>query len=444
MHAMDTGVASKPNKLSIPLWLQVLLCVLIGTAIGVLLGKTSPLGPDPGRTKWLDTAGGTGMLVIQVLRALAVPLVFFAIIDGIVHISIPKRSIPKLLAVCALNTSIAMLIGLTLMNTLQPGKAWQGKIQSLISATNAKAPDAKKSDDPASPGATLEILPNITYIVPSSLLRPFVYNNLLSVVLIAVLLGSALRAIRQKGIDGAELLERAVHACYHLLLQMLEWTIKAIPLAVLLIVSKVVGNTGPGIFTLLGGFLGIVVAGLLIHALVYYPIAAWIFGRRNPATYFGKSADAVISGLSTNSSLATVPITLRCLEKLGVSHGNARLSACIATNLNNDGITLYEAMAAIFLTQALGMPLGLTGQITVVLASCFAAAGIAGIPEAGLIVLPLVLGAAGLTPETVAIALPLLLPVDWIIARLRSGVNVLSDILVAIQLDGPEKQTPKS
>jgi len=193
---MDTGVASKSNKLSIPLWLQVLLCVLIGTAIGVLLGKTSPLGPDPGRTKWLDTAGGTGMLVIQVLRALAVPLVFFAIIDGIVHISIPKRSIPKLLAVCALNTSIAMLIGLTLMNTLQPGKAWQGKIQSLISATNAKAPDAKKSDDPASPGATLEILPNITYIVPSSLIRPFVYNNLLSVVLIAVLLGSALRAIR--------------------------------------------------------------------------------------------------------------------------------------------------------------------------------------------------------------------------------------------------------
>jgi Na+/H+-dicarboxylate symporter len=319
------------------------------------------------------------MLVIQVLRALAVPLVFFAIIDGIVHISIPKRSIPKLLAVCALNTSIAMLIGLTLMNTLQPGKAWQGKIQSLISATNAKAPDAKKSDDPASPGATLEILPNITYIVPSSLIRPFVYNNLLSVVLIAVFLGSALRAIRQKAIDGAELLERAVHACYHLLLQMLEWTIKAIPLAVLLIVSKVVGNTGPSVFTLLGGFLGIVVAGLLIHALIYYPLAAWVFGRRNPATYFGKSADAVISGLSTNSSLATVPITLRCLEKLGVSHGNARLSACIATNLNNDGITLYEAMAAIFLTQALGMPLGLTGQITVVLASCFAAAGIAGI-----------------------------------------------------------------
>ncbi|MFM2223303.1 MAG: hypothetical protein RLZZ78_1560, partial [Armatimonadota bacterium] len=127
MHAMDTGVASKPNKLSIPLWMQVILCVLIGTTIGILLGKTSPFGPDPGRTKWLDTLGGTGMLVIQVLRALAVPLVFFAIIDGIVHISIPKRSIPKLLGICALNTSVAMLIGLTLMNTLQPGKAWQGK-----------------------------------------------------------------------------------------------------------------------------------------------------------------------------------------------------------------------------------------------------------------------------------------------------------------------------
>lgn len=436
-HEGSKSMAARPK---VPLWVYVVICVLIGTAIGIGFGKSSPLGTNPQRMQLLNTAGGVGMIVIQVLRALAVPLVFFAIIDGIVHISIPKKSIPKLLAICALNTSVAMCIGLTLMNTIQPGKAWLGKIDFLKSATGAKPIEAKKSDDPSSPGATLEILPNLTYIVPSSLVRPFVYNNLLSVVLIAVFVGSALRATRQKAIDGSEIIERCVHGIYHVLLQMLEWTIKAIPLAVLLIIAKVVGSAGPSIFTLLGGFLGIVVLGLLIHGLVYYPIAAWIFGRRSPMTYLSGSGDAVIAGLSTNSSLATVPITLRCLEKLNVSHASSRLSACIATNLNNDGITLYEAMAAIFLTQALGMPLGIPQQVTVVLASCFAAAGIAGIPEAGLIVLPLVLGAAGLTPEVVAIALPLLMPVDWIIARLRSGVNVLSDILVGIQLDGPPKK----
>ena len=166
----------------------------------------------------------------------------------------------------------------------------------------------------------------------------------------------------------------------------------------MLIVSQVVGNTGPGVFTLLGGFLGIVVAGLLIHALIYYPLAAWVFGRRNPATYFGKSADAVISGLSTNSSLATVPITLRCLEKLGVSHGNARLSACIATNLNNDGITLYEAMADIFLTPALGIPFGPAGQITLVFSSCCPAPAILRILEGGSLAPPWLFGCAWHTP----------------------------------------------
>jgi Na+/H+-dicarboxylate symporter len=130
-----------------------------------------------------------------------------------------------------------------------------------------------------------------------------------------------------------------------------------------------------------------------------------------------------------------VPITLRCLEKMGVSTASARLAACVGTNLNNDGITLYEAMAALFLAQAVGMNLALGQQVVVVLASIMAGAGVAGIPEAGLIVLPLVLGAAGLPEEIIVIALPLLLPVDWIVARARSGVNVMSDMLVAIFLD---------
>jgi Na+/H+-dicarboxylate symporter len=120
---------------------------------------------------------------------------------------------------------------------------------------------------------------------------------------------------------------------------------------------------------------------------------------------------------------------------MNVSPGSARLAACVGTNLNNDGITLYEAMAALFLAQAIGMNLPLGAQFVIIFASIMAGAGVAGIPEAGLIVLPLVLSAAGLPDEMIALALPLLLPVDWIIARARSGVNVMSDMLVAVLLD---------
>jgi Na+/H+-dicarboxylate symporter len=175
--------------------------------------------------------------------------------------------------------------------------------------------------------------------------------------------------------------------------------------------------------------------GLAVHALVYYPLVAWLVGKKSPKIYLGQGADAIMTAVSCNSSLATVPVTLQCLERMQVSPQSSRLAACIGTNLNNDGITLYEAMAALFLAQALGFNLPMVNQLLIVVASIIAGAGVAGIPEAGLIVLPLVLSAAGLPDQVIVAAIPLIMTVDWIIARARSGVNVMSDMLVAILLD---------
>jgi Na+/H+-dicarboxylate symporter len=127
---------------------------------------------------------------------------------------------------------------------------------------------------------------------------------------------------------------------------------------------------------------------------------------------------------------------------MGVSPQSARLAACVGTNLNNDGVTLYEAMAALFLAQALGYELSMGHQLLIVAASIMAGVGVAGIPEAGLIVLPLVLSAAGLPNQVIAAAIPLIMSVDWILARVRSGVNVMSDMLVAILLDELESRQP--
>ena len=223
---------------------------------------------------------------------------------------------------------------------------------------------------------------------------------------------------------------------YEVLVVMLGWIVQTIPFAVFGVVAQVVGRAGLDAFAALGVFLGVILLGLAIHALVYYPLMAWLVGRKPPRVYLGQGADAILTGLSTNSSLATVPVTLRCLtEKMGVSQESARLSACVGTNLNNDGITLYDAMAALFIAQACGFDLSLGQQGVVVLASLMAGIGIAGIPEAGLIVLPLVLGSVGLPEAVVVAAIPLVLPVDWIIGRARSAVNVMSDMLVAILLD---------
>ena len=141
-------------------------------------------------------------------------------------------------------------------------------------------------------------------------------------------------------------------------------------------------------------------------------------------------------GFSTNSSLATVPVTLRCLtEKMNVSTRSSRLSVLIGTNLNNDGIILYEAMTALFLAQALGFNLELSQQILIVAAAVMVGVGVSGIPEAGLITLPLVLSTIGLSEQLIITLIPLIATIDWIIARCRSVVNVMSDMLVAILLD---------
>jgi Na+/H+-dicarboxylate symporter len=269
-------------------------------------------------------------------------------------------------------------------------------------------------------------------------MAPFSTGNIIGVVLLALCIGATLRRLHgnaEQGHGVIHSLVRVIEHVYSWLVQILGWIILAVPLAVFGVVAQVVGKAGIGVFAVLWIFLVAMLVGLLIHALGYYPLVAWLVGKKSPKIYLGQGADAIMTGVSCNSSLAAVPVTLRCLDRMQVSPQSARLAACVGTNLNNDGITLYEAMAALFLAQALGFDLSMGSQVLIVAASMIAGAGVAGIPEAGMIVLPLVLSAAGLPPHVIGAAIPLIMTVDWIIARARSGVNVLSDMLVAILLD---------
>jgi Na+/H+-dicarboxylate symporter len=126
-----------------------------------------------------------------------------------------------------------------------------------------------------------------------------------------------------------------------------------------------------------------------------------------------------------------LPVTLKAIDRLGISPASGRMAACVGTNFNNDGILLYEAMAVLFVAQVHGIHLSLGGQVSAALACVVAGVGIAGVPEAGLISLSLVLATVGLPVEI----LPLLLTVDWILSRARAATNVVSDILVALLLD---------
>jgi Na+/H+-dicarboxylate symporter len=411
----------------VPLWLQVLIGVVVGAVVGAVF-RDRP---------WLfgyanADLGPLGLLVVRLLKALATPLVFVAIVDSFLKTSLSARSGARLLLICALNVSVAMALGLALLDTFQPGTRWAGRLEDLGLLVGAGGPAR-------APAATLDPLQNLAGFVPESVVEPFAKNLVISIVLLAILTGATLRELRDRAT--AELAPAMTTVAHlvdvggQLLTAMLLKVANLMPYAVAFIVADVVGKAGLAVFGALWIFLAAMLAGLLIHALVYYPLLAFAAGGVTPWRFLRGGLDAVVTAVSCNSSLATMPVTLRCLQGLGVRESSARLSVCVGTNFNNDGIMLYEAMATLFLCQAMGLDLSFGEQLTVVLASIMAGVGIAGIPEAGLIILPLVLGAAGLSEAAVAVAIPLIVPVDWIIARVRSGVNVLADMVVAVVLD---------
>jgi len=419
----------------LPLYSQVLIAAIGGTVVGAIFGQEPYLGGLRN-----EQLGSIGMFVILLLKALAIPLIFFAVLDAFITTVLPLRQGTRLLVICLINVSVAMGIGLTIMNTWQPGLSWTGHVEELLNlapgVVNSTAPSVGAHDHP---------LEEIASHIPRTMLQPFTSNNVIGVVILALILGALLRRVHGRDEEHHPMfhpLVRVVERIYRWLVRVLWWVVRLVPFAVFGVLASIVGRVGLGVFAAVWIFLVAILIGLSIHALVYYPLVAWLAGKRRPRIYLGRGADAIVTALSCNSSLATVPVTLRCLDDMGVSPQSARLAACVGTNLNNDGVTLYEAMAALFLAQALGYHLSMGHQLLVVLASIMAAVGVAGIPEAGLIVLPLVLSAAGLSNQVIAAAIPLVMTVDWILARVRSGVNVMSDMLVAILLHELESKQP--
>lgn len=180
-----------------------------------------------------------------------------------------------------------------------------------------------------------------------------------------------------------------------------------------------------------------VVTGLLVQLafyLVRIRLASWV----RPASLLVAMRDAIVMAFSTDSSTATMPVTYRCLRtNVGLRDESARMGALVGTNFNNDGTALYEAMAAMFVSQLIGMHLTVVHQILIVLTSIIASVGAAGIPEAGLVTMTLVFSAVGLPKEYIAI----LLAVDWFLDRCRTVVNMMGDVTVSCVLDG---KTPEN
>ncbi len=394
----------------IPLTGQILIALAAGTAAGLIIGK--PVG----------VLGDVGKLVIQAIKVAATPLLMLAVINAVLQAKVSAKSGLRMVVLASVNASIALGFGLALSNALKPGRHMAGNFSS-VSWTSATAP-APVVKQKIGPMAVL------SGFVPTSLVSPFAENSVIPLVGMALLLSLALRKLKESGTD-THGLERDFEILQKAMETILGWIIRLVPVAVFAVVAKAVGEQGFAPFRGLAAYVGVGLLGLTLHPLITYTLWLTGYARMDLRRFFEAAREPVIYAAGANSSLATLPITLKALDKLGVSKGASALGACVGTNLNNDGIILYEAMAVLFVAQAHGIELTLAQQMFAAGSCLLAAMGIAGVPEAGFISLSLVLTTVGLPLEI----LPLLLTVDWVLARARSVVNVLSDMMISILLD---------
>ncbi len=403
-----------------PLYVQIIIALILAVGLGLLLGGGNP---NPDNANLIKNLAIPSSLVLKALRSLATPLILLAVLHSFLTADIPARAGRRLFTLLITNTTVAIIIGLLVANLLQPGKWYPLKISQGTSSP-VKAFD---------PWGLLQDL------VPEAVLKPFVDNNVLQLIFVALAFGSVLRILKEQQIEEGRrdylAIEQIIEILFQAVIRIVDVCIAFVPLAVLGIVGKTVALEGFAPFKSLGAFIVAVLLALFLQACYYLTrihFGSWVEIK----PFLNQTSDAIWTAFSTSSSVITMPITFEVLvKKVGLRESSASLGVLVGSNFNNDGTALYEAMSALYISQVIGSNLTLAQQLVVVLTSVFASVGAAGIPQAGLVTMTLVFSAVGLPTEYIA----LLVTVDWFLDRCRTAINVMGDMTVSALLDGQER-----
>ncbi|MEE9543078.1 MAG: dicarboxylate/amino acid:cation symporter [Thermodesulfobacteriota bacterium] len=378
-----------------------------------------------------------GKIFLNLLNLLVIPLVVSSLIIGISALGDIRhvgRTGLRTIVYYFLTTSVAVIIGIILVQIIAPGV---GIEESASVATRVHG----KED--------LGILDTILRVFvdpsnkakgafPANIFAAMSQMNVLGVIVFSLFFGGALTMVGEK----AKPVIAFFNGVNEAILKMIHLVFYLLPLGVFGLIVGRLAETGGGDalwaeLTRLSFYAATVIGGLSIHALIVLPIILWIFTRRNPLTFAANMTQALFTAFSTASSAATLPTTLECAEEnAGISNKSASFVLPIGATINMDGTALYEAVAVIFIAQVYNIPMDVTILVVVFLTATLAAIGAAGIPEAGLVTMVIVLNATGLPLEGIAI----LLSIDWFLDRCRTTVNVWGDSVGAAVIDKLESR----
>ncbi|WP_447963654.1 dicarboxylate/amino acid:cation symporter [Nitrospira sp. Ecomares 2.1] len=410
---------------------NLLIGMLLGILTGILLGGFVPsfgLG-----IQFL------GDLFLQALFALVVPLVVSSMIVGIASLGDVRQLGPlgiRTVLFFMTTTGLAVLVGLILVIVLHPGVP----LEQLPNGTAPAPPSEVSLQMNDQPTSLVELFKTIlTSLVPKNLFAAMAETQILPLIVFALIFGGVLTTIGEKGILVIRLFEGindAMMAIVHLLM----WVA---PVGIGALIAGRLGEAGgfsgfwPQLSSL-GTYVATVLIALGIHGFLILPLALRILGKQSVPSYAKAMTTPLMTAFSTSSSSATLPLTMESLiEEAGVSRRVVSFVVPLGATINMNGTALYEAVAAMFIAQTYGIELGLGETLIVLITATLSAIGAAGIPEAGLVTMVIVLKAVDLPIEGIS----LILVVDWFLDRCRTAVNVWGDAVGAAVVDRWESGT---
>lgn len=413
--------------------------VLIGLLLGAVFGAIAQAMAWP----FLDTLvtgvmKPVGALFLNMIFMIVVPLLFSALVLGVSELGDAAkigRVGLKCLAFTILFSSIAVGIGVGVVNVVKPGAGFSQESVKKLEETIGKKDDASKSV--AKSKEVKSAADTIVDLVPRNPLESAVTaldGGLLPFMVFALIFGIALAGVDQ---DRAMPVKAFLDGLFAVSLRVIDMAMKLAPVGVFALVFSVAAKLGPDAFVALGKYVVVVLAALLFHQFVVYSIMLKVFAKRDPRQFFRQIRSVMLTAFSTSSSNATLPTALRVAEEeVGLPPTISRFVLTVGATANQNGTALFEGITILFLAQLFGVQLELGQQLMVMGLAILAGVGTAGVPGGAWPMIALILVKIGVPAEAIGICLG----VDRILDMSRTVLNVTGDIAIAACVAGSEPE----
>jgi Na+/H+-dicarboxylate symporter len=408
---------------------KILIGMLSGVLFGILMLNID--GGDLFVNNWIKPLG---TIFVKLLKLIAIPLILASLIKGISDlkdISKFKTIGSKTIITYILTTVVAISIGLILVNLINPGSGISSETVERLTSTYSESSGVQSKLVEANNQIQNSPLQFLVDTVPDNAFKAMSNNSLmLQVIFFTIFLGISMLLI---GEEKSKPLKSFFDSLNFVVLKMVDLIMKTAPYAVFaLLASVITSSNDPDLLLALLKYSGVVCLGLFFMIIVY-SVAVYFITNSNPLVFLKKISPAQLLAFSTSSSAATLPLTMDRVENhIGVDREVCSFVLPVGDPINMDGTSLYQAVAAVFIAQALEFDLTLADQLTIVLTALLASIGSAAVPGAGMVMLVIVLESIGFPSDKLAIGLALIFAVDRPLDMCRTVVNVTGDAAVSM------------